>query len=53
MLKLGDGSVAIIGIRLDTKEEIEQAAQEIGAASKQRWWRDLWIIVGDCPPENP
>jgi len=28
MLKLGDGSVAIIGIRLDTKEEIEQAAQE-------------------------
>jgi hypothetical protein len=28
MLKLGDGSVAIIGIRLDTKEDTEQAAQE-------------------------
>jgi hypothetical protein len=28
MLKLGDGSVAIIGIRLDTKEDTEQAAEE-------------------------
>jgi hypothetical protein len=28
MLKLGDGSVAIIGIRLDTNEDTEQAAQE-------------------------
>jgi hypothetical protein len=28
MFKLGDGSVANIGIRLDTKEDTEQAAQE-------------------------